>query len=287
MEKRLFVLVKFSCGVTVGLQKLANTTFLCHVQSNKGAIGSSLATSHQCIIFIQYFYANFFQALNAQKASLDEKKNVSTEEAVKFATELIQPILGTITEADFHLAVEEHLVDDDLETVIANYNAIRPLSKSYGKKLPKLIETKKKNKAKQQKATTTTTTTTTAAVVEDELDANQYMELRQRALAQFEKAGGNAFPHKFEVMYTIPEFLAKFANLENNTKLDDVLVSVAGRIVNKRAASNKLFFYDVQGDGESMQIMTDVRSFEEGAEAFKTVNDLLRRGNQLYIFLYY
>ena len=33
----------------------------------------------------------------------------------------------------------------------------------------------------------------------------------------------------------------------------------AGRIMNKRASSSKLFFYDLYGDGMKIQVMADAR----------------------------
>ena len=46
----------------------------------------------------------------------------------------------------------------------------------------------------------------------------------------------------------------------------------------KRESSNKLFFYDIQGDDSRLQIMATQRGYD-GVEHFAGINELLKRGD--------
>jgi len=45
-----------------------------------------------------------------------------------------------------------------------------------------------------------------------------------------EKSGGTAYPHKFEVDTTLPGFVELYAALPDGARLEEVVVSVAGRV---------------------------------------------------------
>ncbi|CAO3639722.1 unnamed protein product [Mucor hiemalis] len=113
---------------------------------------------------------------------------------------------------------------------------------------------------------------------EDELNPNQYFELRSKAINKLrENSNPIPYPHKFQVEMSIPEFIAKFEKLEVGERLDDQVISLAGRIHNKRAASSKLRFYDLHGEGVKMQIMASLQDHE--GEDYAQIHDLLRRGD--------
>ncbi|CAM9193739.1 unnamed protein product [Ectocarpus sp. 6 AP-2014] len=115
------------------------------------------------------------------------------------------------------------------------------------------------------------------AADEEELDPTQYFANRSRAIAQLEEEGTNPYPHKFHVTISIPEFVAKFKDVEVGEKQEDV-VSLAGRIVKKRE-QGKLLFYGMKADGASVQVMASLSDYEGGEEAFWKTNGLLRRGD--------
>ncbi|CAN0497710.1 unnamed protein product, partial [Laminaria digitata] len=103
-----------------------------------------------------------------------------------------------------------------------------------------------------------------------------------RAIAQLEEEGTNPYPHKFHATISIPDFVAKFQDVEVGEKqasatYDDV-VSVAGRIVKKRE-QGKLLFYGLKADGANVQVMASLSDYEGGEEAFWKTNGLLRRGD--------
>jgi lysyl-tRNA synthetase class 2 len=98
------------------------------------------------------------------------------------------------------------------------------------------------------------------AINEDDLDPSQYKQIREALVKTMEDKGETPYPHKFHVDYRVPDFVEEFMpKTVNGARLDDVLVSVAGRIVSTRGQGAKLCFYDIRGDGAAVQIMSDVR----------------------------
>ena len=83
-----------------------------------------------------------------------------------------------------------------------------------------------------------TATAQTDAPVQDDSDLRA---AKLRKLAAFEKAGGNAFPHKFHRTHKAGELQDKYAELAPGTETEDI-VSIAGRI---RATRNNGMFIDL------------------------------------------
>ncbi|KAG7394122.1 hypothetical protein PHYBOEH_005649 [Phytophthora boehmeriae] len=113
---------------------------------------------------------------------------------------------------------------------------------------------------------------------DDELDPTAYFANREKMLVELEKQGVNPYPHKFEVSTSLPDFHAKYSDVEAGSHLTDVVVTVAGRLHSKRASGQKLVFYDLRADGKKLQIMSDVGTYEN-AEAFAKIHSILRRGD--------
>jgi lysyl-tRNA synthetase class II len=85
--------------------------------------------------------------------------------------------------------------------------------------------------------------------------ARRYFENRKAALKTWTEAGVTPYPHKFEVPMRLPAFVEAFNALPPGTVLEDVTVSVAGRLMSSRSSSAKLQFYDLHGEGAKIQIM--------------------------------
>ncbi|KAL3636060.1 hypothetical protein CASFOL_020607 [Castilleja foliolosa] len=118
------------------------------------------------------------------------------------------------------------------------------------------------------------------AAAEDEgMDPTQYYENRLRALAAQKEAGINPYPHKFEVNLSIPEYIKKYESLNSGDHLEDVEERMAGRLSSKRASSSKLYFYDLNGTGAKIQIMTDARKSELEVEEFTRFHSSVKRGD--------
>jgi lysyl-tRNA synthetase, class II len=111
----------------------------------------------------------------------------------------------------------------------------------------------------------------------DTLDPTQYLANRKAAIAALEASGISAYPHKFHVSDTIPQYIAKYRDsVEDGGQNTAVVVTLAGRIYSKRASGAKLVFYDMRGDGSRVQIIADARL---GGESFLADHGLFRRGD--------
>jgi lysyl-tRNA synthetase class 2 len=111
--------------------------------------------------------------------------------------------------------------------------------------------------------------------------ACRYFDLRSKAIAHWPEAGVNPYPHKFHVGMRIPEFVAAYAETtETGAVREDVTVSVAGRVMSSRAASSKLHFYDLHGEGAKCQIMFNAGAASGmSAAEFEWMRDNLKRGD--------
>ena len=110
---------------------------------------------------------------------------------------------------------------------------------------------------------------------EEDLDPTAYFENRENMLNDMEKTKGiSAFPHKFHVDKTIPDFVTEFEHVETGAHLEDTVVSVAGRLHSKRISGTKLHFYDLRADGAKIQVMSSINNYESpvGARSSKTFN---------------
>ncbi|XP_010672234.2 lysine--tRNA ligase, cytoplasmic isoform X3 [Beta vulgaris subsp. vulgaris] len=92
-------------------------------------------------------------------------------------------------------------------------------------------------------------------------------------------AGINPYPHKFHVTLSIAGYIEKYGGLNNGDHLEDVQVSLAGRIMSKRASSSKLFFYDLHGSGAKVQVMADARTSELDEAEFSKFHASVKRGD--------
>jgi len=138
---------------------------------------------------------------------------------------------------------------------------------------------KKAEKEKAQKEKAQKTVVQKEKMVdEDPVDPSKYNENRRNMIAKAVQQGLVAYPHKFQVTHTIPAFICAYSHLVADQKLENEHVAVAGRVSRKQAGSSKLVFYDLEGDGEHIQILSDLR-FYENEEEFTKIHNLLRRGD--------
>ncbi|KAI3453052.1 hypothetical protein Pfo_009715 [Paulownia fortunei] len=119
-----------------------------------------------------------------------------------------------------------------------------------------------------------------SAAAEDEgMDPTQYYENRLRALAAQKEAGNNPYPHKFEAKLSIPDYVKRYESLSSGDHLEDVEERIAGRLMNKRSSSSKLFFYDLHGGGAKVQVMSDARKSDLEEEEFTRFHSSVKRGD--------
>ncbi|KAM7477640.1 hypothetical protein LguiA_025853 [Lonicera macranthoides] len=117
------------------------------------------------------------------------------------------------------------------------------------------------------------------AADDEDMNATQYFENRLKALAAQKEAGKNPYPHKFHVSISVLEYVEKYGGLNSGEHLEDVEVSLAGRITNKRSSSSKLFFYDLHGGGAKVQVMADARRSDLDEAEFSKFHSGVKRGD--------
>ncbi|KAH0828109.1 hypothetical protein J3R83DRAFT_3780 [Lanmaoa asiatica] len=117
---------------------------------------------------------------------------------------------------------------------------------------------------------------------EDDLNPNQYLELRSRAILKLkETQDPNPYPHKFNVTKSITHFIREYGKdglIAPGQKLEGVQVSIAGRIHTIRSSGSKLKFYDLHGEGKQVQILANVRDAAD-ENAFLATQQIFRRGD--------
>eukprot|EP00565_Helicotheca_tamesis_P008522 CAMPEP_0185726908 /NCGR_PEP_ID=MMETSP1171-20130828/2742_1 /TAXON_ID=374046 /ORGANISM="Helicotheca tamensis, Strain CCMP826" /LENGTH=585 /DNA_ID=CAMNT_0028395353 /DNA_START=28 /DNA_END=1785 /DNA_ORIENTATION=+ len=159
----------------------------------------------------------------------------------------------------------------------------QPLSKNALKKLKKAEAAAKKKAekeaARKAKEAENPTKKKAAVVADEELDPTQYKANREAAVAAMEKEGTNPYPHKFHVDYRLPDYNTEYGpKTEDGARIEETQVSVAGRIHAVRG-QGKLFFYDLRGDGSKVQVMSDLKTFAAGEEAFYKIHRIIKCGD--------
>jgi lysyl-tRNA synthetase, class II len=118
--------------------------------------------------------------------------------------------------------------------------------------------------------------TETVITIEDS-NRNYYKNRVEQLTSNLNKF--ECYPHKFEVTFQLNEFREKFSNLKDNESIEDMILSVAGRIISKRSSSSKLFFFTIKGNGETLQIMSNFNLYENKEEFFELNDSILKRGD--------
>merc|ERR1719440_1905105 len=97
-------------------------------------------------------------------------------------------------------------------------------------------------------------------------------------MAAYKEAGNSVYAHKFNVTASIGGLIAKYKDSIPAGEKADVVVSLAGRIRNKRESGKSMVFYDLAADGEKIQVMA-VEQDHAMEKAFAEVHSLFRRGD--------
>ncbi|KAI2709047.1 hypothetical protein CBS147332_6106 [Penicillium roqueforti] len=163
--------------------------------------------------------------------------------------------------------------------------AILLLDEPTGEKVSK-TELKRRQKLrakeaeKQKKAAAAPPKTQQKTLAEDDeanLSPHQYFEIRSNRINKLRETNNpNPYPHKFEVTNDLREFLKEYKDLGKGEQRTDVPIRIAGRIYTKRAAGNKLVFYDIRAGGVKVQVMCQAQN---STVLFEKQHELLRRGD--------
>lgn len=155
------------------------------------------------------------------------------------------------------------------------------VSKSELKKRQKLREkdAKKAERESQRQPPPAAKKKAPAGAHEEELNPNQYFEIRSRAIKKMkETSSPNPYPHKFHVTYDLRQFEKEYGHLQKGETVKDKTVTIGCRIYNIRTAGENLRFYEVAVDGAETQIMaTNLEN--TSSTAFADQHDILRRGD--------
>jgi lysyl-tRNA synthetase class 2 len=167
---------------------------------------------------------------------------------------------------------------ENLELVTATSAAGAPqeggISKNEAKRRAKLEQKKKKLAEKAL----TLVGGQKASVDELELDPAAYRDHRIKMIDAAILKGFNPYPHKFNVELTLGEFIAKFKDIKRGEINKSVTTSVAGRIIRNESSGSGLTFLTLQGDGVTVQVMADERTYSSPEEYHATL-EILRRGD--------
>jgi len=165
------------------------------------------------------------------------------------------------------------MADNNAEPAELSKNAQKKLEKQKKKEADKAAKDAAKAQQAQQTSGQKEKKKTTEE--EEELDPTQYTANRIKQLGEYKE---NVYPHKFPTTISIPEFITKYEHLQKEESLKDDVVSLAGRIIVKRASGSALVFYDIRSDGAKLQLLCNKKSYVS-EEAFVQINDILRRGD--------
>eukprot|EP00434_Breviolum_minutum_P036789 symbB.v1.2.032612.t1/scaffold3934.1/size47971/2 len=106
------------------------------------------------------------------------------------------------------------------------------------------------------------------------IDPTAYRENRIR---QLKEAAVEAYPHTWEVDTTLETLIAKYSDLEDGARIDEVEVRIAGRVKSLRSSGAKLKFYDLSEGEDRIQVMCSPQMHE--GEDFKEVHANIHRGD--------
>ena len=105
----------------------------------------------------------------------------------------------------------------------------------------------------------------------------QDLEFEQSRLDFFQHENINPYPH-FTTTLTFSEFEERYSHLEANSIKKDIIVSVAGRVIEKRNYGKKLFFYTVTSNGKNLQYLVNINEYEN-KDKFIQTNNMIHRGD--------
>ncbi|XP_050551901.1 lysine--tRNA ligase isoform X6 [Spodoptera frugiperda] len=150
--------------------------------------------------------------------------------------------------------------------------------------LKRRLKAEQKLKEKAEKAaqlpTPAADSKKSSSKAEEEISPNEYYKLRTAAVAALKEGSkeDHPYPHKFHVTISLEEFIEKYNNVSSGEVLENVTLSVAGRVHSIRESGAKLIFYDLRGEGVKIQVMANAKMYES-EEKFVTDTDKLRRGD--------
>ncbi|QSL64981.1 hypothetical protein MERGE_002285 [Pneumocystis wakefieldiae] len=151
------------------------------------------------------------------------------------------------------------------------------VSKTELKRRLKIQEKREKREARNLATVSSKPAQKYALEINEDLTPNKYYELRSRHIDMLRTCKGlDPYPHKFCVNIQIEEFIKTYSFMKRGEVNRDVIVSVAGRILNKRNSGSKLRFYDLYSDGTKIQVMAQAQDCEKD---YLEMHEHIQRGD--------
>ncbi|KAL6553655.1 hypothetical protein OROGR_007497 [Orobanche gracilis] len=152
------------------------------------------------------------------------------------------------------------------------------LSKNARKKLLKDEERRRKKGEKERKYHSAMPKSTSQQQHVQEKDPTKFFDNRLEPLNAQKAAGMNPYPHKFQALtMSIPDFIVKYKSLNTGDHLEDVQVSLAGRLMNERSSSKERIFYDLHGVGGKVQVIAAVENSDLDEAGFSNYHSGVKR----------
>lgn len=108
-------------------------------------------------------------------------------------------------------------------------------------------------------------------------ETNNYYNLRKNQLLNMKSNNINPYPHYFNLVNKIEDIIYEYNNIENGSRLEKE-INTAGRVLLKRASSKKLYFYTIESNNFTIQIMSDLKQYNNDEE-FNKIHTLIHRGD--------
>lgn len=174
--------------------------------------------------------------------------------------------------------------EESFDKHLEKFLSLMPMSKSKTKQLDKRVKTQKEKNKKKKELESKQKEKGEKIKEEEILDPSKYFENRTKSIKDLQNKGIDTYPHKFklgegEKHYSFEDYFKTFGSLEKGAKLQDVVVGLTGRIIMKRIQGKSLVFYTFQQDGHTLQIISDVGTYEGGKDAFDEIHTILHRGD--------
>jgi len=116
-----------------------------------------------------------------------------------------------------------------------------------------------------------------------EIDPNDYYRNRLADLGRREESDEKTYPHVFRATMDIPGFVtlyegAIYEPLDKGDILESCIVGIAGRVMSIRRSGKKLYFIDIQSEGQNVQVLGNLGHYGR-EECFTTDFGSIQRGD--------
>jgi lysyl-tRNA synthetase class 2 len=174
------------------------------------------------------------------------------------------------------MSTQEFDMDTLTNELIEEMFKRQEISKSYKKKLVKQLA---KHVRKKEKMTASIVNGNVDALATDGMsEEDRYRWLRLAKINEMKANGQITYPHKFHVDISFAKFIEKYKDLDSGSRHNEFIHSIAGRIMFTRGNGNKLAFLVIVSDGYKIQILCDIREYED-SENFKKIVTSVHNGD--------